>query len=65
MSKSAKAPRPIRRIKKNTKGVGLRLKKTTIGWIETQLDEDAPSVPAKVRNWVEEKEAEAKKNSAS
>lgn len=51
-----------KRVKRDTKGVGLRLKKSTIKWVGTQLDEDSPTVPAKVRKWVEDKEAEAKKN---
>jgi len=62
MKGQKKPPRPARRVKRNTKGVGLRLLERTINWIIPQLDEDAPSAPAKVRKWVEEKEAEAKKN---
>jgi hypothetical protein len=58
----AKDSRMPKRVKKTTKGVGVRLKKSTIEWVGTQLDEDTPTVPAKVRKWVEDKEAEAKKN---
>jgi len=53
------AKRPAR--KKKTKGVGLRLKLTTIDWVQSETDEDGPTVPAKVRQWVEEREEEAKR----
>lgn len=60
MTKQAKT---TKRVKGTTKGVQVRLLKSSIGWLETKVDEKAPSVPARIRKMVEEAQAaeEAKK----